>query len=166
MPTVVLQKILEFTHAFFPKDRFDKVVEKNGWIFGKKGNGYIALYSSAQTKWQDTGEYKDQELIAQGRKNIWITEMGREDVDGSFDEFIKKIAEAQISVKGLNVKYLSPSVGLVETGWRKGLKVDNKNISTKDYQRYDNPACNTEFESDRIEISYNGKKHILNYNKG
>ena len=35
MPTVVLQRILDFTHAFFPKDRFDKVVEK-------KMDGFLA----------------------------------------------------------------------------------------------------------------------------
>ena len=40
-----------FTHAWLPKDKFDEVVEKNGWIFARKGEGYLALRSQNPYFW-------------------------------------------------------------------------------------------------------------------
>jgi hypothetical protein len=34
-----------FTHAYFPNWAFDEVVEQDGWVFGRVGEGYVALYS-------------------------------------------------------------------------------------------------------------------------
>ena len=41
------------THAYFPQDHFDEVVQAGGWTFGRKGKGYVALWSWAPTAWQD-----------------------------------------------------------------------------------------------------------------
>jgi len=165
MPTIVLAKTLEFTHAFFPRDRFDSVVEKDGWVFGEKNDGYIAMYSRNKTTWADEGEYKDQDLIAKGRKNIWITEMGRKDIDESFSQFIEKILNAKITFNGLNVCYNSPSVGEIKVGWSKELKIGGQKKAIKDYKRYENPSCNAEFESNSISISYRGETHSVKYDK-
>jgi hypothetical protein len=40
-----------FTHAWLPKDKFDEVIEKNGWIFARKGDGYLALRSQNPYFW-------------------------------------------------------------------------------------------------------------------
>ena len=162
-PTVLLDETLEFTHAFFPADRFDVVVEKKGWVFGQKGDGYIALYSGNGYRWQDEGEYEGRELIAEGRSNAWLVEMGREATHGSFDEFVEKIATAKLNVRGLKVTYESPSLGRVDAGWSGPMRVAGEEIPTRDYRRYDNPACRVEFAAETVEINYGGKSLALEY---
>lgn len=155
IPTILLEKILDFTHAFFPKQRFDKVVEKNGWIFGLKNNGYIALRSMNAYTWQNEGVYEGSEVISKGRKNIWVVEMGNSNQYSSFDNFIEKVAESKISYKRLNVKYNSPSQGEITVGWNKKLRVNGTIIKTDKYDRYDNSTSKTTFGSDEIVIAYN-----------
>jgi hypothetical protein len=121
-----------FTHAWLPKDKFDQVVERNGWVFARKDEGYLALHSRNQFHWNNgspanlrkVAEDVGREIIAPGKKNIWICQMGRKAEDGEFSEFVEKIAAAEIRYKGLNVTYHSPSVGVVRFGWKQTLRVN------------------------------------------
>jgi len=161
MPTVALSKTLAFTHAFFPKDRFDEVIEENGWVFARKNQAYIAVRSRNDMVWQEQGEYADQELIAQGKKNIWLIEMGREEKSGSFAEFIKTISLANVQMLCLDLEYNSPSLGWVSVGWNRGLQVNGETIAVDNYKRYDNSTSVTEFEAKRISINFNGEQHSV-----
>lgn len=160
-PNVVLSQTLEFTHAFFPRDRFDSVIEKNGWLFGEKNGGYIALYSSNSYRWQKEGEYKGQEVIADGRSNAWLVEMGREGQYGSFEKFIEQITAASLNINGLKVCYESPSVGKVEASWSGVMKVAGEPVSTRDYPRYENPACQADFATNEIAVRLDESTHTI-----
>jgi hypothetical protein len=46
---------LPFTRAWFPQDRFDEVRQANGWTLGRKGNGYVALWSEQGLVWTAPG---------------------------------------------------------------------------------------------------------------
>lgn len=86
-----------YTHAFFPQDRFDQVVQRDGWTFGRKGDGYVALWSWRPTRWvpfnpaveHPDGVSSPWELIADGGSdNVWITQVGRaSDHAGAADPF-------------------------------------------------------------------------------
>ena len=151
---MVLGETLEFTHAFFPGYRFARVEEKNGWVFGRKNEGYIAIFSGNGYRWQQEGEYAGSDLIADGRKNAWVVEMGRKATHGSFDEFIQSISGAPLTVRGLNVSYESPSLGRVESGWRGPLRIEGKTVATSEYGRYENPSCSAAFANDVIKIRH------------
>ncbi|QUI23456.1 hypothetical protein HZI73_14690 [Vallitalea pronyensis] len=161
IPPIVMKKILDFTHAFFPKKRFDEVVEKNGWVFGRSNKGYVAIYSRNGYRWQTSGPYKDQELMADGKRNIWVTELGRQDTHGDFENFVKTIANAKLSFRGENVTYDSHDAGTISTGWYRGLSVNGQRISIKNYKRYDNKSCHTAFMQDVINIQFNDKQHVI-----
>ncbi|TQV67235.1 hypothetical protein FKG94_25925 [Exilibacterium tricleocarpae] len=161
--SLLLKEILDFTHAFFPRQRFDRVVEQGGWVFGEKKDGFIALYSGNGYRWQQEGEYSDAELIAPGRRNIWVVEMGRRAQHGSFEMFIDSISSADIVAEGLNVRYCSPSQGPISAGWSAPLRVEGKTVSISDYKRYDNPSCTAEFGTAEINIAYGGEKLSLKY---
>lgn len=163
IPTIAMQQTLGFTHAFFPAERFDRIVEQNGWIFGLKNDGYIALYSSNSYRWQDEGEYQGREIIVEGRKNVWVVEMGRKARFGSFENFVKQINEAPISSSVLKVNYTSPSVGPVAASWNKPLNVDGKKVDLTEYKRYQNASCHAEFGSDTISISHSGESYQVNH---
>ena len=36
---------LNYTHAYFPTERFDEVRQVGNWTLGRRGNGYVALWS-------------------------------------------------------------------------------------------------------------------------
>ncbi|HOU01999.1 MAG TPA: hypothetical protein PLL94_01795 [Bacteroidales bacterium] len=152
---------IPFTHAYFPRNAFDEVIEKGNWIFGKKGDGYIALYSRNPTEWNEKEENAD--LIAKGRGNIWIVEMGSKTDWKDFSRFVTAISKAKVNCEGLNVIYNSPSLGEMKYGWSKDFQVKGEIIPLDDYLRFDNPFSRTEFASDKVEINYKNEKVILDF---
>ena len=108
-PGIYMTHKLKFTHAWLPKDKFDEVIEKGGWIFAGKNDGYLALWSEKPYHLQSESKFKDKEVIADGKKNIWICELGSKSEYGSFKNFVDLIAKARIETSGLNVIYHSPS---------------------------------------------------------
>lgn len=157
---------LLFTHAWLPKDKFDEVIEQNGWIFARKNEGYLALYSHQPYKWQWEGEEKDKEILADGKENIWICELGRKSIDGDFKAFIDRIAAASIICDNSNIKYSSPSQGNIEFGWNRELKQNGQVIPLKDYARYENPYCLAPFPPDEINITCGKETLKVNLEKG
>ena len=167
-----------YTHAWVPKDQFDEVIEKNGWIFVRKGEGYLGLYSQRPYFWNKEGleverhhirkypEDFDREVIALGKQNIWICQMGREAEDGVFEQFIEAVSSAELVFDGLQVQYHAPGIGLVYFGWDNPLTVNGEIVNVHDYPRYDNPYVRAEFDPDEIHVRANGKELYLNWKTG
>jgi hypothetical protein len=167
-----------FTHAWLPKNKFDEVVEKNEWIFARKGNGYLALRSQNPYVWgtyrTDTGDPKgfqkpagsDTEIIANGAQNIWLCQMGHRTEDGAFAEFVENISAAEVTFSGMNVQYQSPGVGVIRFGWEQALSVDNVEVPLNKYRRYDNPYSQTDFNADEITITAAEHALTLNWKSG
>ena len=147
-----------YSHAYFPKAAFDDVVQKDNWVFGKKDNGYIALYSQSETVWATEGEYKDIELRAKTNDNIWLCEMGNAKQYGSFDAFTKTMLSSKITYNGLNIHYTSPSLGELSLGWTKPLIINRQEIQIHHYQRFDNPYIQTEFGETTYLIRHRDKE--------
>ena len=158
-------ELIPFSHAYFPKDAFDEVVQKGNWVFGRKGNGYIALYSQNPVVWKKLRDI-EADLIADSRQNIWICEMGSQDQWKKFSSFISAVSKNTVKCEGLNVTYNSPSLGEVRYGWTEPLLVKGENIPLRDYQRFDNPYCTNEFASEKIIISNTKGKLILDFKNG
>ncbi|MBN2559249.1 MAG: hypothetical protein JXB33_10895, partial [Clostridia bacterium] len=138
------------THAYIPQEFLDETVEKNGWVFARKGDGYAAIRPvSGFTSWADADpalnpymglkkedengdpiRLKPYEYIATGRSNVWICEMGSRDENGSFAEFIGAIAKARISGDVFGITYESPSQGAITTGWNDPLTVNGLEVAT------------------------------------
>jgi hypothetical protein len=163
-----------FTHAWLPKDKFDEVMEKNGWIFARKRNGYLALRSQNPFVWgtyrTETGDSKgfqkpsesDTEIIARGAQNIWICQMGRKAEDGAFADFVEKVSASEAAFSGMNVRYQLPAVGEIRFGWDQALSVDNVEVPLNAYRRYDNPYSQTDFNADEIKVT--AGEHALSLN--
>lgn len=159
-----------FTHAYFPRWAFDELREVaapsgGGWICGRKGDGYIALYCHLPYRWQDRGPDAGQEIIAVGRRNVWLVQMGRRKTDGSFDDFVAAVTGACLEVKGLQVTYQSPGNGEVKFGWDGPLLVNGREIPLRNYPRWDNPYTKAEFGDSRFVISHGGHRLVLDFEK-
>ena len=162
-PGLYVTHDLEYTHAWFPKDKFDTVTQSGNWIFGKRKDGYIGLWSQNEPKWVKSGEYTNKEIIADGKRNIWICEMGSQTEFGTFDNFIEAISNSNIKSGSLSIEYHSPSQGKLEFGWEGSLKKDGHSIQLNNYPRYLNKYVKTSFPADTISIKFNNHSLILDY---
>jgi hypothetical protein len=154
-PGLYVTNRLRFTHAWLPRDRFDQVIERDGWILARKGDGYLALRSQQPYHWQTgPGEDRGREVLAPGKQNIWICELGRRAVDGEFDRFVRRIVGAELSFRRLKVRYHSPSQGLLEFGWRGPLRQSGQEVPLGNYPRYDNDYAQVAFPASEITIRH------------
>lgn len=157
---------MDLTHAHFPREDFDEVTEKNGWIFGRKANGYVALYSQHPVTWQNDPQGKINDLVADGRQNIWVCETGSASEWGSFAGFIDSVSHASITFNHLHVNYNSPAIGEMSFGWETPFRLNGKERPLKTAYRYDNPYSQTLFNSHQIEIKRGNHSLNLNFTTG
>ncbi|HTX80388.1 MAG TPA: hypothetical protein VMC62_11995 [Longilinea sp.] len=174
-----------YTHAWLPKDKFDEVTERNGWIFARKGEGYLALRSQHPCFWSNDdialrqvffeanrppekrdANAIDNEVIAPGSRNIWICQMGRKGDDGEFAEFMEKVSAAELTFDEMNVQYRSPGNGLIRFGWEGDLSVEGAPIQVHEYPRYDNLYAKVPFDPQEINIEAGGHRLHLNWETG
>ncbi|HSJ58881.1 MAG TPA: hypothetical protein VLC95_16970, partial [Anaerolineae bacterium] len=145
-PGLYLTNRLLFTHAWLPRDRFHEVVERDGWIFARYADAYLALRSQHSYHWQDEpGEDHDREVIVPGKQNLWICELGRLADDGPFDSFVARICAAPLTFHRLSVDYHSPTQGHLHFGWRGPLLQDGTPVPLGPYPRYHNPYTHAPF---------------------
>ena len=169
------------THLYFPRREFDEVREEGGWIFGKRGGAYIAIFTSLPGKWQKPDPelykviYREEwekefpvakpwEYLVPGHAVVYICEMGDEKSSGSFDNFTARFKTAAFSGDTFAFSYLSPSLGKVTFGWKEALRVNDEEISVRNYKRYDNPYCDTPFGEKTYRIRAGGEELTLDFN--
>jgi len=156
-PSLLLQNELFYTHAWLPRDRFEEVVELDGWVFARFENAYLALLSQHPYEWHRMpGENQNREIIVRKANNIWLCELGRKAVDGEFNNFIQRIIKAQLLFSKLAVHYESPSQGLIQFSWKGPLMQMGREISQLAYPRYASPYVQATFPPDDINIKCNG----------
>jgi hypothetical protein len=153
-PSVLVRNELDFTHAWLPRDQFDEVIEKEGWIFARSGDGYLALLSQYPYQWHDMpGEDRNREIIVRKHNNIWICEMGRRETDGDFSTFVQRILQAELTFYDTSVSYQSPSQGHLQFGWKGPLLQDGRQVPLQDYPRYASPYSQASFPPEDISIN-------------
>ncbi len=146
--------LLPYTVAAFPRQKFDKVIEQNGWICAQKDNGYIALKSQHPTEWTPDFIFDTEGFIAQGRQNIYICQLGRQAIDGNFETWCEKITSSSVTYNDLTVTYHAPNLGEIQFGWNNPLIYNGKEISLRNYPRFENPYCHTEYNTGIYDIQF------------
>lgn len=160
LPGLYVTNRFDFTHAWLPRDRFDEVVEEQGWVFARHGDGYLALFSQMPAHWQtEPGDDQDRELIAPGLVNTWICELGRRETDGGFSDFIARIRGASVSFDNGRVAYRSPSQGILEFGWNGPLLQNGQPVALGGYPRYESPWVSADFPAETV--SFRQATHAL-----
>jgi len=151
-----------YQHAYFPRWAFDEIEQYGNWIFGAKGDGYIALYSYQNAQW-----VSNYELRTDGFKNLWIVELGSVEESGSFTQFITDIRQSEILVApqalGYNVQYTSPSQGLISVAWDTSMYVNGSEVDLGPYARFDNDFCYQEFGTKNTLIEFGNQSLELNF---
>jgi hypothetical protein len=158
---IMEKELLDFTHAYFPRDKFDSIYLVNNYAFGKKGNTYCALICRNQLNYEDQDCY---DLIQKGRKVFWITEAGSKDKDHSFSEFYKRILKNKLvfDPKGLELVYYSHEKEF-QLKYGAGFYINGESINTN-YDRFDSPYCRAKEAPEFLNIEYAGQSLYLNFN--
>lgn len=120
------------THCHFNTRKFDEVSSEGGWTFGRKGDSYVAIYSSTPHSFRKEGPYSGRELISDGNETVWLAECGSRREDGSFEEFQKKILAAEIVQDGEQFSFASPGSGKLEFGLTEGFSADGQPVPIPD----------------------------------
>ena len=152
--------LTNFSHAFFPKTKFDEFVETGHWTIGRKGDAYLALYSENPTVWSADNDY---ELIANARENVWIVEMGSMDESGTFTDFVEGITLANVVVGGGIVTYESPSQGVVQVGRTGPMTVDGATVDIGPYGRWDNKYSHQDFGTNVTTIEFDEMRYEMDF---
>jgi hypothetical protein len=161
---------LPATHAYFPQERFDEVAQEGGWTFGRRGEGYVALWSWRPTRWRESqpGEFTNGltrpfDLLAEGgADNVWVVQVGDRTRFGSFAEFRDRVRAAAPEVAprpavdglpgGFDVRFVSPTEGEMRFGWTGPLVVGGRQVELHHGWRYDNPWAKVPFDTQRYTI--------------
>lgn len=152
-----------YSHAYFPRAAFDQVDVHGNWVFARKEQGYLALYSQHAARWTEQGAYAGIDLRANAPDNIWICEMGNAVSSGSYENFMAAVRAAPVEISGLNVLYQSPALGAVRFGWTGPLTVAGQDIELHGYPRFDNPYCQAEPGLRRYTIRHGDDELLLEF---
>lgn len=143
---------LGFTHAYFPVSAFDEHVLREGWAFARKGDGYLALTAAQGLTLVTRGDSAYRELRSYGKRNIWVCQMGRAAVDGSFTDFQEGVLARAPTCEGLTARGTTRRGEMVTFGWEGPLLVDGRAQALGDFPHYDSPYCRVDWPAEHMEI--------------
>ncbi len=154
-----------FTHAYFPSVTFDETLLREGWAFARKGNGYLALTARRGLQQITRGDTAYRELRSTGRQNVWLCQMGRNAIDGSFGDFVDHVLACDLTFDDLSVKYQSLRDEGIEFGWEGPLRVNGTEQAISGFKHYDNPYCIADLPATQMEIAYDDNLMRLVFSK-
>ena len=116
---------LGFTHAYFPAFAFDEIAFEDNWVFGKKGEGYVALTASQPLASVRSGPTAYHELRAYGQHTSWICIVGTHTADGTFAAFRKAVLALDVAFGDLDVQMQTLGGEELSFAWGESLRVRN-----------------------------------------
>jgi hypothetical protein len=143
---------LGFTHAHFPIYLFDAYEVHDHWAFARKGDGYLALYASNGLSLMKRGPAGYRELRSYGRETVWVCQMGRAALDGSFADFQAKVLALELSVAGLEVRMATLRGQHVTFAWNAPLTLDGVVQPITGFKHYENPYCTVDLPASQMDI--------------
>lgn len=151
------------SHCYFPAARFDEVVERGPWLFGRKGEAFVAVYSLRPYQRPSEGEWRGRELLCLEKHNIWLLEAGNTDECGSFENFITRIAAASLTPQGDDLDYASPFHGRFELGFDRHCTRDGDPVISRSYPLIESPHLKSEYGEGEVHLTAPGRKWTLNF---
>ncbi|MCO5171047.1 MAG: hypothetical protein M9894_32385 [Planctomycetes bacterium] len=146
---------LKRTHAWLRSGEFDEVDRRRGsnlhgawgvtrkgtWLFARKGDGYLGLYSN------EGYEGGPDDWVAPGFTNVFVCQVGDAAEYGSFQAFKDRVTAARIYVRyptildpsPIYVGYDIPNRGRLELHYGGTPRLNGQPYPVNEFPRYDNP---------------------------
>jgi hypothetical protein len=155
--------LLDYTRAYFPSHDFDTAFIEGNYLFGKKGETYVAMIGARNFHYRDDAR---DDVIQPGKKTFWITEAGSHSGDGSFEQFTRRIRDnsVQFDTVTMTLAYTSNFTAL-ELEFGGAFRVNGETVDTN-YKRYDSPYIQAERKDSTLTFSFNGESLFLDFDRG
>jgi len=159
----ILEKsLLNYTHAWFPKENFDTVVVAGNYALGKKGSTYCAMIAKNNLTFRTN---TTNNLIQPGKRVFWIMEAGSEQDDQSFEKFCERIRSNKCEFDSTKLVLTYHSGGKqYELNYKTDFRVNGSVIDTN-YDRFDSPYCKATRKAGSFTINFGGKSLFLDFDK-
>jgi len=153
-------ELLDYTRAFFPINLFDTAFIEENYAFGKKDDTYCVFIGSDHFSFKDDAL---DDIVLPGKQSFWISEVSSASEDSSFESFITRIRNNEVSFlpRKLELSYRSNG-RTYELNFGQEFKIDKEVIDT-DYSRYDGPYVKGKKKDKTITISYREKSLFLDF---
>ena len=149
-----------FTHAYFPKESFARVIERGSRIFGQHGDTYAALIGGAPLTYR-AGSTID--LLQDGRETFWICELGAKERDGDFDAFVRRVEANAVSYRDGRLTYRTGDREL-QLDYGRDFRV-NGVPQDSSFPRHESPYARTPRQTQSITIAFGGRRLLLDFQK-
>lgn len=159
-----INDVVGYTHCYFPIKEFDEVKTLGKWLFGRKNEAYVAVYSLKPYIVTKEGSFKEKELLCMHKKNIWLLQAGNEKSFGSFEGFVKSVSNSKLSELKEDIIYESPDNGILELGWDRKCTINGSPIVHRDFPLIENNYAFGEYGSGITKFDFDGEKRIINFN--
>ena len=150
--------LVEYTHAHFPRERFDEVIVDGRYAFGRSGRSYAALVGRRELNYM---EGTSDDLVQPGLDSYWVFEAGSEARDGSFAAFMQRIRGNDVRFENRHLRYTSGGRTL-ELHFQGDFLVDGE-VQDLEYDRFDSPYAQAPREPDAIRIEHDGHALELDF---
>ncbi len=152
--------LLDYTRAHFPVAKFDTAFVADNYVFGKKGETYIAFIGANPLEYRDDA---NDDIIQEGRRVFWIAEAGSKIDDGSFDAFTDRILHNEITFDDSTLELVYHSNGEeYELTYGADFRIDGNIVNTS-YKRFDSPYVQAERKDKSITFTYNESSLFLDF---
>lgn len=154
--------------SLVPVPSINSNIDTGAWIFGRVGNGYVALYSAQKPEWTTKGDWANREIMAEGKRNVFLLQVGSKNEFGSYINFKRKVLSARIHINGLHWAPADFQCSYdVPGGKRLELHYDEDKVryagfefSDDEFPRYDNHYAQVAWQQNRYVIQHKGKSLI------
>ena len=152
--------LLDYTHAYFPREKFDTTIVDGNYAFAKWDETYGAFITKNSLHFR---EQTRDDLIQHGKKVYWITEAGSKKDDGSFEEFCRRVKANQVMFdeSNMTLKYASKSKDF-ELTFGEDFLLDGDAVNVE-YPRYDSPYAQADKKDKTLTYRFNGKSLHLDF---
>ena len=152
--------LLDYTHAYFPSEKFDSLRMEDNYAMGSQGETYFAFVTYNPLAFRD--DTKD-DIIQNGKQSFWITVAGSKNEDGPFDKFCKRIKGNKYSFDEEKLVLTYQSNNTEYELEFDGDFVLNGEVVNTEYPRYDSPYAKAEKKDKAITYEFNGKSLHLDF---
>ena len=158
--TITKLKEYPYINAYVPLEVFSKRIFDGKYIFLEYPGLYISLYFSSGYRINDTDEYKDKEILSDGRRHAVVLRVEHEEKFSSLEDFAEHI-------KKIPVVYDQEARTLDFDGIHLDYNMNSENgvANVYPYKLYDSPYMQSEWRSGIVEVTADNRKCVYDFNK-
>jgi hypothetical protein len=150
-----------FTHAYFPRARFDRVELRGPRAYGQHGRACVALIGGSALAYR-SGSPDD--LLQQGRETFWICELGSAATEDDFAAFVRRVEANPVDYRDGRLTYRTGGRAL-QLDYGKEFRV-NGTVQDAAFGRHDSPYARTPRGATTMTIEFRGKRLFLDFARG